>query len=361
MPTNYRTKKASAATDKGPSLITDIIFYSMNALLVPISAWATYNGYSYLGNVTAIALALFTALFFLGLNIMILEKRKNNEPHTTLLLGYLIPLAISFVATFAYFYSKQIGGTLLDRDLIVYSDTMDKTYSTVQSLVQKKNNSAVLESNIRGELSQLEQQINAKGDGGYGKKARPIWKKIEQIFEDYENENEVFQSSGLTTPKIKNYREFEKIALAKLNSLENSSQSRIEEEMKFFNEQYKSLTTEVDSLLRPENKDLLVANEGKIFKRVIKCNNKMANKTVSFFPDAKVEKLKQYNVTNNDNVFAVFQSAFVKMDYPVATALAAALSLIVDLAALCFLLLVVRYSRQRRRRVSRASSGPREL
>ena len=100
---NYKVKKGNTTKPK-IDFGFEIIFYALNILAVPFSAIATYSGYKDLaaGPIMAGILAAITAVLFFGLNYMIKQRRVNGQPHLVQTLGYIFPLAISFIGNFFF-------------------------------------------------------------------------------------------------------------------------------------------------------------------------------------------------------------------------------------------------------------------
>ena len=97
-----------------------LIFLALNIILVPVSIYQTYKGYADTmpGEVVVpLAIALATGLMLLGLNFVIEQRRREGKKHLHLILLYLIPLAFSFLGNFHAFYAQATRDALIRDDI----------------------------------------------------------------------------------------------------------------------------------------------------------------------------------------------------------------------------------------------------
>ena len=173
MKINFTTKSNPNKSNEQKGLGMTLIFYALNIILVPFSAYQTYLGYSeFLGFLPALMVAVVSGLIFFGLNHTIREARVNGQPHFKLILGYLLPLGISFFGNFNAFYSGQMKGELLEMELGRYETTFETTFANGLSQVKASTGLGPLELQYKTQLGKLKNQIEQQG--GYGSLARNL-------------------------------------------------------------------------------------------------------------------------------------------------------------------------------------------
>ncbi|HAA17155.1 MAG TPA: hypothetical protein DCE41_37760 [Cytophagales bacterium] len=350
---------------KQQNLGFSIVFFALNFLLVPFSAYATYAGYKeFLEEPMAILLAAVTGLLFFGLNYFISEKRKKGEPHLREAFGFLLPLMISFFGNFAYFYGGQMEGTLLEEDLTKYRTTLTKTYNdAIGGLTMKqqnqidsieaKNDLENLRTMVESELSALESQIN---DGGCFGLCDQKWEDIKQLFTDYNIRKTGSAGIPLDDAFTKEYSIFEEKALGRLEELEEGEEREIEKIKQIIQRHKDHIDNTTDfvpqialavDLLKSSNRDRLL-NEGEmLIKDIKRTNDDIGLYTSPILNDFSYTELMPYEGINRRNFKGVLKNAFIDIVNPAATFISTILSLVIDLATLGFVVLILVNVRRR--------------
>ncbi|WP_420574587.1 hypothetical protein [Kordia sp.] len=358
MAINYKTRNNPKKSSDKQSIGFRIIFFALNFLLVPFSAIATYKGYKgFLDEYLAIVLAAATGLLFFGLNFIIMERRKKGESHLKQSLGFLLPLLISFFGNFTYFYGNQMEGTLLEKDLIFYSTTLDKSYENAKSGLNNSTGLNDLETKLKAELKLLKFQMETPPKG-YGKAAKKKWQNVIQLFSDYNLKYNGSSSTSMTKIYNQKYNNFESAALSYFTSIKDSKQSDINSKLAELTTLYEPAGKAADSLLKSGNEELLKLNGVDAIKKIRKANNLIGEKAEGFLPDDyDYEELGEYEAVNAKNIKSVLNSAFVRKDNNSATVFSIIISLIIDLATLGFVFLALSFTKKK----TNTYSGPRSL
>jgi hypothetical protein len=369
MAINYTTRNNSKKTEDKQGLGMKIIYFALNFILVPFSAYQTYIGYEkFLGSeslsfsIPAAAIAAVSALIFFGLNYTIMERRVAGKSHLTHIFGYLLPLAISFFGNFNSIYSAQMKGKLVADELAVYSTTLNTTYNSALSEVDKSTGLSNLKANLNLRLTQLENQMNTI-PRGYGKEAKLEWAEINQLFENY-NKQFLNGSSGKLT-KVYNtskYGNFENTALQYYNSLEKSKLTEIDKVLDPIKNKYNAVNEKYDLMVK---NDEIKSLGFQMLEDIRKTNNEVIGNPVKSYlsnlnnsSNFSITELKESDQRQLGTIKHSLESAYVKWENPVASFFATFFSLVIDLIPLGFLFLVFPYnSRNRRNKLS----GPRSL
>lgn len=360
MAVSFKTRKNIKKSNNKQDIGFQIIFFALNFLLVPFSAIATYKGYKgFLDEYLAVVLAAATALLFFGLNFLIMQRRQKGENHLKQSLGFLLPLLISFFGNFTYFYGNQMEGTLLNKDLTHYSNTIDGTYLTAKSGLERSTGLNALEVKLNGELALLKNQMEGqKGFEGYGKESDKIWRKITALFSDYNKDYNEGATTRLTeVHDKKKYTNFENTALSYFKSLRLTKGIEIQRKTDELTALYDPVNQEAELLLKSGNEDQLKLNGVDAIKKIRQANNQIGKTSKGFLTNSSFTELEDYEGVNAKNIKSVLTSAFAKRDNDSATIFAIVLSLVIDLATLGFVFLALSYNKQKKQILS----GPRQL
>lgn len=370
MAINYTTRNNPKKTGNKQGLGMKIIYFALNFILVPFSAYQTYLGYEkFLGSegasfsIAAFAIAAVSALIFFGLNYTIMERRVAGEPHFKHVFGYLLPLAISFFGNFNSIYSAQMKGKLVADELAVYSTTLNNTYNAAVSEMEKSTGLFDLKTNLDSQLEQLRVQMEDQGAyNGFGKEAKKKWDEIDQLFKDYNTKYTGYKIGELT--KVHNttrYRNFENTATRYYKSIAVSKQSELDRVLEPIKSNYKIVIDNYDSMVK---NDMIKSMGFQMLEDLRKANNEMGN-TVSNHLASLTNPINfQYTPLNESDqrqlgtIKHSLESAFVKWENPTASVFSSFFSLIIDLIPLGFLFLVFPYNSNKRKN---QRTGPRSL
>ena len=369
MAINYTTRNNPKKTENKQGIGMKIIYFALNFILVPFSAYQTYVGYEkFLGSenmsfsIPAAAIAAVSALIFFGLNYTIMERRVAGKPHLTHIFGYLLPLAISFFGNFNSIYSAQMKGQLVADELAVYSTTLNTTYNSALSEVNKSTGLQNLKTQLDAKLGQLEYQINTP-PRGYGGEAKKIWSEINQLFNNY-NDQFLNGGSGQLT-KVYNtskYSNFKNAAYQYYNSLENSKLTDLNTLMNPLKKRYTKVSNEYDLMVK---NDEIKSLGFQMIEDISKTNNEVIGNPVKSYlsnlnnsSNFSFTELKESDQRQLGTIKHSLESAYVKWENPVASFFATFFSLVIDLIPLGFLFLVFPYNSGNRKN---KITGPRSL
>jgi hypothetical protein len=372
MAINHTTRNNPKKTeDNKQGLGMKVIYFALNFILVPFSAYQTYIGYEkFLGSeslsfsIPAAAIAAVSALIFFGLNYTIMERRVTGKPHLTHIFGYLLPLAISFFGNFNSIYSAQMKGKLVSDELAVYSTNLNTTYNSALSEIDKSTGLSDLKINLDSELSLLKLQMEDQGAyNGYGKEAKIKWGEINKLFENY-NKQFLNGGSGKLT-KIYNtsrYKNFENTANQYYNSLEKSKLAEVNKVLEPIKAKYKEVTGQYDKMIK---EDEAKSSGFQMLEDIRKINNEVIGNPVNSYlsnlnnnSNFSYTELKESDQRQLGTIKHSLESAYVKWENPVATFFSTFFSLVIDLIPLGFLFLVFPYNSNKRKN---KPTGPRSL
>lgn len=363
MAINYKTRNNPKKTKDKQSIGMKIIYFALNFILVPFSAYQTYVGYEkFLDIIPAVAIAAVSALIFFGLNYTIMERRVNGLPHLKHIFGYLLPLGISFFGNFNSIYSAQMQGKLVADELANYSTIIENTYNGAVSEMNESSGLLNLKSSLDSELELLRIQMEDQGSGnGYGVEARKKWDNIKKLFKDYNLKYNPSSSGDLT--KIQNksrYKNFENTALKYYETIANTKQTELNRVLDPLLSDYTSLMDRYDLML----KNNLIKLEGtQMLEDIRKTNNKIGSTVKNYLGNKMNSKSFNYSVLEESDQRQIgtikhsLESAYVKWENPTATFFATFFSFIIDLIPLGFLFLVFPYSSNKKK----ITTGPRSL
>ena len=363
MAINYTTRNNPKKSKDKQSIGMKIIYFALNFILVPFSAYQTFIGYEkFLGMLPAIAIAAVSALIFFGLNYTIMERRIAGEPHFKHIFGYLLPLGISFFGNFNSIYSAQMQGKLVADELAQYSTDLENTYTSAVSEMNESSGLFYLKSSLDSELELLRIQMEDQGSAnGYGLEARKKWDKIKQLFKDYNLKYNPSSSGELT--KVQNtsrYKNFENTALKYYESIEKTKESEIARVLEPLTNEYNALMGKYDVMIK-ENSIKLSGFQ--MLEDLRKSNNKIGS-TIKNYLDKKTNTpsfnykiLAESDQRQIGTIKHSLESAYVKWENPTATFFATFFSFIIDLIPLGFLFLVFPYNSNKKK----VTTGPRSL
>jgi hypothetical protein len=371
MAINYTTRNNPKKSKNEQGLGMKIIYFALNFILVPFSAYQTYIGYEkFLGNdistfsIAAFAIAAVSALFFFGLNFTIMERRVAGTPHNRIVLGYLLPLGISFFGNFNAIYGAQMKGKLVATELAVYSTTMNNTYNAAVSEMDKSTGLFDLKINLDSNLAQLRVQMEDQGAfNGYGDEAKKKWTDINQLFNNYNKKYSDYNSGELTKVQNTNrFQNFENTAINYYESINQSKQLELNRVLDPVKANYKEVNDRYDSMVK---NDSIKALGFQMLENLRKTNNeKIGNPVKNYLGsltntvDFEFTALEESDQRQVGTIKHSLESAFVKWENPTASIFSSLFSLIIDLIPLGFLFLVFPYNSNKR---NTSPAGPRSL
>lgn len=332
----YLTKKNPDTSTNKNEIGTQIIFFALNFLAVPFSAYATYQGYKETagGDIMAIILAALTGILFFGLNFLIMERRRNGKPHVAQTLGYIIPLGISFIGNFTNFYGNQVEGNVLKNELAQYSKTLKTTYEASLGALDESTGLADFELKLNTQLSQLKAQSNS----GWGANSNKEWKTIQEL------------CNGQLTPIYgnKTYQKAKDIADLYYSSLKQTKNAEIDIVKNQINNLYKPLEMQADSI--GKDKKLLKKEGSTLINKIRVANDDIGEITRSKIPEFINKSDKVHIKVGKENPMQTLKHAWgVSNRISMETITATFFSLIIDLVTLAFIFLAYSYAPNKRK------------
>lgn len=345
MAINYTTRDNPKKTDDKQSLGVQIIFFALNFLAVPFSAYATFQGYRETagGDIMAIILATLTAVLFFGLNYLIMDKRRKGESHALQAVGYLIPLGISFIGNFTNFYGNQVEATVLKNDLAQYSKTLKTTYESSMTALDNSTGLVDFELKLNTQLNQLKVQYKSR----WGSECNKEWAKIKQL-------------CGGNLTKIfgkKTYNKAEDIANNYFASLKQTKNANINILKDQINNLYKPLLEEIEDIKK--DKEVLKRNGSDLINKIRIANDDIGEIIKGKITDFVYKSETVHNKVGKENPMQTLKHAWGEKNITsIETITAAFFSLIIDLVTLLFIFLAIPYNSNKRKNVI---TGPRSL
>lgn len=345
MAINYTTRNNPKKTENKQGIGFKIIFFALNFLAVPFSAFATFQGYRETagGDIMAVILAALTAVLFFGLNFLIMERRKNGQPHLIQTLGYLVPLGISFIGNFTNFYGNQVEANVLKDDLAQYVQTFKSTHSASIIVLDKSTGLVKLEEDLNNKLAQLKEQYD---EGGWATNCDIDWNAIKKLCNGDLTKINGAKTYSKAAKRVRQY-------LASLKSSKNANIDGIKDRINII---YDPIISQVDTL--EKDKEALKIDGSFLINKISVANNDLAQITIGEVPDFTYTELENYIKVGKENPMQTLKHAWSAENISsIETITATFFSLIIDLVTLAFIFLAIPYSKQR----NKSFSGPRSL
>lgn len=344
MAINYTTRVNPKKNKDKQSIGFQIIFFALNFLAVPFSAYATFQGYRETagGDFMAIVLAALTGVLFFGLNYLIMDRRQKGLPHLPQTLGYLLPLGISFIGNFTNFYGNQVEGDVLKTELAQYSKTFKKTYQGSIAALDKSTGLTEFKEELDKRLSQLEAQTKS----GWGFNSSEEWKTIQDLCD-----NKLTPIYGNRT-----YQKAKYIAESYFSSLERSKNQDINIIKDQVNDIYSPFEMQIETVSKDKN--ILKKEGSNLMNNIKESNDNIGEITRGKLVDFKYETLDPHIKISKENPMVTLNHAWSSKNIgSMETITASFFSLIIDLITLVFIFLALPYKRQRKNK----PTGPRSL
>lgn len=316
-----------------------LLFIAINVLLVGISTWQTFVGYKadVAGNILiAAAIALASGFMFFALNFGIRERMMKGENYNNMLLMYIIPLGISFFGNFNAFYSNQTESIFLKEETRAYRTQLTGTYDEASQAIEKYADLNTFERNYASHLEKLKIEFN-NPPKGWGREAEKRW--VELI--DFLNEEGGSLSANVLGQTKDQVRYDRALANADRES-KNISRSRsgnVNPIVDYIFDKYEPVNDKIESLTTGSNPDF----DASLLDDIVEAENAIRTKVASFLnkPEEEVfstEKLTPNSVNEAGTIQHTLKKAFIEWEIPSATLFSLFFSLIIDLAALLYII-----------------------
>lgn len=351
------------ASSSNSSKIEWLFFIALNVLIIPFSAYQTYIGYipvvSKDGNtLLAIVLALISGVLFAAMNFGIREKRLNNERHLLMVIMYIIPLGISFLGNFNAFYSNQMETSLLRNEVSKYKSTLTQTRDIAVHEIKSSIGLDAFKDEYGAKQTALQTEFYEAKPPSWGPQSQEKWVALCSFLQ---NEGGSIKVSDQGKNKNNYFANAKVFSENTYNSLLASKKNTIKDPLDYIDSKYKPVVIEVDSLSQLSTPVYSSA----LLDKMVEAENDIRSKALSFlgrtdiFTDPKLTPS-----TENDigTIKHTIHSAFVKMENPSATFFSLFLSLIIDLAALLYIVVFIPYNSGRSKKGGRLNTnGPQKI
>jgi hypothetical protein len=158
----------------------DIFLAILAILLISVSFYQTWLGLEQIFGPSSFIIALVLSLLLLFLIWMLREAKLNGES-TSKLMGIYIFIAIfCFMANFNALYTRFMKTDIFTTELRDINENFNKLEAEVNSKFNYKYNKETTQ-NIEIKKKQLVQQIQDKGNPGFGERSKALISDIEKL------------------------------------------------------------------------------------------------------------------------------------------------------------------------------------
>lgn len=351
----------SKTEDQSKSEFTELLFFiAINVIFVSISTYQTYVGYQadVAGNqFMAIAIAIAVGILFLAMNFEIRRRRINGEPHYWQLLLYLLPFGIAFFGNFNAFYANQTRDVLLREEITSYRSHLEQTYDeATQALIASANINS-FEQDYNTHLNALKNEFN-RPPAGWGRAAESRWIELVR-FLNSQGGNINANVTGNTSGSIR-YNRALAAADDEFENLKNAKKNAIGPTQTSINARFEKVKNNIDKLVsqNPPTYNASMLDDMISAENFIRSQSTALLLRDDFFSNPA---LKPSSANEIGTIKHTVERAFIKGENPSATLFALFISLVIDLAALMYILVFVRYNVQNTSLRGRTSHGPKRL
>lgn len=350
MAINVVENPKSSPKDKN-RLVENLVFIALNFLVIPISAWQTYSGYLEVVDywILSAGIAAISGLLMLAMNIGIRNSRLEGRKHLWQTLFYIVPLGFSFFGNFNAFYSSQMKNELFDVEISKYEKVLNKTHADAIGALDASTGLPALEGSMNSMLNTIRSQYFQPMRQGWGKECEKGWKELTSILEAEDPHGGHVTALLTKRPSIA-----ETIAREYFDGISQSKLDEIEPHKLYVDAQFNEVK---DALQAAQDSQSISAVGLSLLDDIKDANNNIGSRTQGFLPDFAYEELSLSEHNQQSTIKHTLKSAFVDMPNPSASFFSLFLSLIIDLAALIYILLFIPYNKNVRRRLR----DPREI
>lgn len=326
-------------------------FIAINLLVLPFSAYQTYIGYNvFTGPIGAVAIAAISTILFAAMNFGIRDRRRKGKAHGMQVIMYLIPLGFSFPGNFTAFYTQQMKTELYGSEISEYKNVFDKTTSEGIESLKESTGVNDLTANYERLMNDLEVQYNgnpAAGiPSGWGPDCNGHWKKINSLLKESDPSG---QGIG-NELRRETFEGAEALSQPVYGQLINSKNQDIQ----VFLDDISSTKFSIDSIIKvtKDNEDILKLEGKSIIDNIAINNNRIASDVEAYLKNhggasLNYSELKPSAQNQLDSIKFAMGNGFIEMPSPSATYFSLFLSLIIDLAALLYILFFVASGKQK--------------
>lgn len=341
--------------------LTEYVFFIvLNLLVVPFSAYQTFVGYQkdVAGHwVLALIVAAISGVLFAAMNFGIRSSRLKGEKHHLKILMYIVPLGMSFFGNFNAFYSNQMRDALLRTETGNYRLTLTNTKNIAISEIEK----SVDIPGFRRDYNLYETALKTEFERppqGWGKNCEQRWKDLC---------NFLSSNGGSLAPNVVSsysgdikYNRALNFALGEFNGILSAKQAKISPVISSIKNEFDTVIQKLDSLTNLP----IPVYSSKMLDDMVIVENSIRTQAESFLNNKSIfpnDPLKSSNENEIGTIKHTLNSAFVKKESPTATAFSLFLSLIIDFAALLYIIVFIPYNRVSKNIGRINSNGPKRI
>lgn len=344
--------------NKNSSTIELMFFIALNALVIPFSAYQTFVGYEkdVAGHqILAIVIALISAVLFAAMNFGIREKRLIGQRHFLMVIMYIIPLGLSFFGNFNAFYSNQMKDSLLRSEISSYKHQLTTTRDEAVSALENSTGIAAIQTNYNLLWNDLSTEYNDAIPRDWGPKSEQKWKDLVAFLSA---EGGIINTSDKGSFKSNFFKNAETFSNNTLNTIIKTKQDLIDPELEYINGKYEPVIANINLLTGGDRPSY----ESSMLDDMVQAENEIRPRTANFIGTDEIfsnTPLKPSGQNEIGTIKHTIDSAFNKKENPSATWFSFFLSLIIDLAALLYIMVFIPYKISNRK--GRVNSGPQSI
>lgn len=329
--------------DQKTDILEILIFIAVNLFAVGISTWQTYIGYKadVGGNkVISAMIALLIMFFYFGLNIGIYQRRKKGEKYGMLIYMYLIPFGMSFFANFNAIYTNQTGKDFLRNEVLSYKSHIDITYNEARYSI----NETVDINDFTKEYDAILHRLNTevKGDHkGFGREANKNWHELVDFLN--ENGGNIKADVINNRPPALRYDIAVSFAKGERDNIVRSMQNKISPTLDAIDKEYTPIDSEIEKTLESNTPVF----EDAILNQIQQAEGNIRNNTTAYLRGVGANTdvftnppLKPSIESERGTIKYSLHKAFVEKENPIATIFSIFFSVIIDFAALLFIIAI---------------------
>lgn len=352
------SNQSKPSSSKG-SIIELLFFIALNVLVIPFSAYQTYIGYDKVvgSSLLALIIALISGVLFAAMNFGIRQNRLNSERHFLMVIMYIIPLGISFFGNFNAFYSNQMETSLLRNEVSKYKSTLTQTRDIAVQEIESSIGLNSFKQGYEAKWTDLKTEFYDAKPPSWGPKSQAKWRAL-CVF--LQQEGGAIKVSDQGRNKNNYFANAEVFSQNTFNSLLASKKNTIKTPLDYIDSKYSPVIKEIDSL---SSLSKPIYNSA-LLDKMVEAENQIRSKAKSFLDKEDLfgyPKLLPSSENEIGTIKHTINSAFVKLENPSATIFSLFLSLIIDLAALLYIVVFIPYKKANRKGGRLNSNGPQKI
>lgn len=342
-------KHKSVTVKEKRSSVTELLFFiALNVLVILFSAYQTFIGYAkdVVDNwVAAAGIAAISAVLFAAMNFGIRDRRINGRPHLWQSVMYIIPLAISFLGNFNAFYSNQMRDDLLEQDVTRRQKNLVETHSRARTALEASTDLKKLELEMSSQLSSIQNQFNGgAGKRGWGVECQRDWQHLRKLLEDANTSGARLTNFSYGLDDEGKMRAARNIAETYFKTIKIAKQNEIRPRLNSIDSRLNEAMAEIE---RVQNAKSIKQDGNELIALITNNNNAIGADIKGYLGSFTYQELEASFNKEIGTIKHSFTSAFVEREQPATAAVSLFLSLVIDLAALLYIMLFVPYNKNR--------------